>query len=118
MTLLNRFSALAEKASFLVIFGIGVGAFWSVLKLPLQACMENVDEMGLATGILCSFRLFGGLIGLPMSSTILNSIFAQRIEALRQLHGELAVIQDVREAIGFVPLLTYVYPSTEGLNKS
>ena len=51
MTLLDRGSSLAEKESFQVLLGLGLGPFWSVLNLPLQASMQNVDDMGLATGI-------------------------------------------------------------------
>lgn len=116
LTLLGPSSTLAEKESFQVVLGIGIGAFWSVLNLPLQASMQNVDDMGLAAGILCSFRLFGGLIGLAVSSTIFNTIFMDRIKALGPLPGELAVLGDIREAVGIIPLLRHIETSAELLD--
>ncbi|KAF1852049.1 MFS general substrate transporter [Cucurbitaria berberidis CBS 394.84] len=116
LTLLGPSSTLAEKESFQVVLGIGIGAFWSVLNLPLQASMQNADDMGLAAGILCSFRLFGGLIGLSMSSTIFNTIFINKIKALGPLPGELAALSDIREAVGFVPLLRNIEKSVEVLD--
>ncbi|KAF2463772.1 MFS general substrate transporter [Lindgomyces ingoldianus] len=104
-------------ASFQVVLGIRIGAFWSVLNLPLQASMENVDDMGLAAGILCSFRLFGGLIGLALSSTIFNTIFMDRIKALGPLQGELAVLGDIQEAVGFIPLLRHIETSAKLLDR-
>ncbi|CAN9203491.1 unnamed protein product [Alternaria alternata] len=107
LTLLDRSSTLAEMESFQVLLGIGIGPFWSVLNLPLQASVP-VDDMGFAAGILCSFRLFGGLIGLAISSTIFNLIFANNIASLQPLPGQLAALHDVREAVGFVTLLRRV----------
>lgn len=105
LTLLGPGSSSAAKESYQVILGIGIGPFWSVLNLPLQASMENVDDMGLAAGILCSFRLFGGLIGLAVSSTIFNTIFEDRLRSLGPLAGDLAILGDVRHAVGFIPML-------------
>jgi MFS family permease len=116
LTLLDRSSTLAEMASFQVLLGIGIGPFWSVLNLPLQASVP-VDDMGFAAGILCSFRLFGGLIGLAISSTIFNSIFADNIAKLQPLPGQLAALHDVREAVGFVTLLRSVETSADILDK-
>lgn len=70
--------------------------------------MKNVDDSGLAVGMLISFRVFGGLVGLAMCSTIFNNIFEDRIADIGSLPESLAVIQDVREAIGFIPSLRTV----------
>lgn len=105
LTLLGPDSSPAAKESYQVILGMDIGPFWSVLNLPLQASMENVDDMGLATRILCSFRLFGGLIGLALSSTIFNTIFKDRIKFLGPLPGDFAILGDVRHAVGFIPML-------------
>lgn len=116
LTLLSLSSTLTAKESFQVVLGMGIGAFWSVLNLPLQASMHNVDDMGLAAGILVSFRLFGGLIGLAMSSTIFNTVFTARIKILGPLPRELAVLGDVREAIGYIPRLRNIETSPELLD--
>lgn len=105
MTLLTPSSTLAAKESYQVILGMGIGPFWSVLNLPLQASMHDVNDMGIAAGILCSFRLFGGLIGLAISSTIFSTIFEERLKALGPLPGELAILGDVRNAVGYIPTL-------------
>lgn len=104
-TLLDRSSTLAAKASFQVILAIGTGSLFSLINLPLQASLSNVDDMGLAAGILISFRLFGGLIGLAISSTVFNSIFSASISTLGPLPDGLTILNDAREAVGFIPLL-------------
>ena len=98
----NPSSSLAIKATFQVIMGIGTGTLISTLMLPIQACV-NVDDMGLAAGVLVSFRLFGGLIGLSICSTVFNNMFELRIASLGALPDTVVTLKDVREAIGFIP---------------
>lgn len=117
LTLLGRTSTLAVKESFQVVLGLGLGPFWSVLNLPMQCSIRNVDDMGLVAGILVSFRLFGGLIGLSVASTIFNSAFAAKIHALAPLPEQLAVLNDVREAVGFIPFLRQVEAPPDVLNQ-
>lgn len=99
LTLLGPDYSSAARESYQVILGMGIGPFWSVLNLPLQA------SMGMAAGILCSFRLFGRLIGLALSSTIFNTIFEDRLGSLGPLPGDLAILGDVRHAVGFILML-------------
>ena len=101
----DRSSSLAAKATFQVILGIGTGTLFSILIIPMQASAPHVDDMGLAAGILVSFRLFGGLVGLAMCSAVFNNVFKQRITSLGPLPGAVAILNDVREAVGFIPLL-------------
>jgi len=84
-----------------------------VLILPIQASIKDVNDGGLAAGILVSFRLFGGLIGLAISSTIFNSIFSERIDAIGDLPEVLASIADPKEAVGFIPLLRELQHTTD-----
>lgn len=106
MTLLNTSSGTAEKVCFQIIIGLGLGPFWSVLNLPLQASMVNVDDMGLATGILVSFRLFGGLVGLALSSSIFNSIYSSKIKAVVGVLPEgLAFLGNAQEAVAAIQVL-------------
>ncbi|KAI0844326.1 MFS general substrate transporter [Daldinia vernicosa] len=104
-SLLDRSSTLADKASLQVPLAIGMGSLFALLNLPLQASLPNADDMGLAAGILVSFRLFGGLIGLAICSTVFNNVFGSQISLLGPLPGDLAIFNDVREAVGLVPLL-------------
>lgn len=105
MTLLDRSSGIAEKVCFQIIIGLGLGPFWSVLNLPLQASMVNVDDMGLATGILVSFRLFGGLVGLALSSSIFNTIYTTKIKAVGALPEGLAFLGNPQEAVAAIQVL-------------
>ena len=98
-------SSSALKYSLQVIAGVGIGTLFTVLTIPMQASVEHVNDMGLAAGILVSFRVFGGLLGLAICSTIFNSVFAQRIASLGPLPSEVDVLKDVREAIAFIPSL-------------
>jgi hypothetical protein len=104
----DQHSSLALKASLQIILGIGTGSLFSILNLPMQASAPHVDDMGLAAGILCSFRLFGGLIGLSMSSTIFNNIFEQRIRSLGSLPSSVASLSHPKEAVGFTTMLSDV----------
>lgn len=108
MVFLDSSSSATDKDVFQILLSLGVGPCRSVLNLPLQASVQNVDDMGFAAGILVSFRLFGGLIGLAAASSIFNSISAQNDQSLGTLTRELAPFNDAREAVGFIPWLRYV----------
>ncbi|KAF7513293.1 hypothetical protein GJ744_009714 [Endocarpon pusillum] len=88
--------------------GIGVGTHFTVLTIPMQASLARVDDMGLAAGIIVCFRLFGALIGLAICASVFNNIFEQQIQPLRPLPPSIAVLEDAREAIGFIPALRLV----------
>ena len=69
---------------------------------------QHVDDAGLAIGIMVSFRIFGSMTGLEFGSTVFHNVFEQRIAKLGQMPGELAILHDVREAVGFIPFLREV----------
>ncbi|KAF2679795.1 MFS general substrate transporter [Lentithecium fluviatile CBS 122367] len=104
LALWDQSSSLAVKASFQVILGIGTGTLFSVLMIPIQACV-HVDDMGIAAGILVSFRLFGGLLGLSMCSTVFTNVFEKKILMAGDLLGDLAALKNAHEAIAFIPVL-------------
>ncbi|KAF1830188.1 MFS general substrate transporter [Decorospora gaudefroyi] len=87
-----------------VLAGVGLGVLFTICTFPMNAS-QQVDDAGLAIGIMVSFRMFGSMTGLAIGSTVFHSIFEQRIAKLGQLPSELAVLHDVREAIGFIPSL-------------
>jgi len=97
-------SSLAIKASFQVILGIGTGLLFSILMIPIQACV-HVDDMGLAAGILVSFRLFGGLVGLSICSTVFSNVFEKELLSSGNLLSAVPFIKDAHEAVGFIPLI-------------
>lgn len=101
-------SFLPAKSGFQIIAGMGIGTIFSILVIPMQASVQHVDDTGLAVGILVSFRLFGGLIGLAISSAVFNNVFEHRIASLGILPEPVATLKDAREAIGFIPALRSV----------
>jgi MFS family permease len=110
-------ASLAMRVTFQIILGIGTGNIFSILNLPLQASVPHVDDMGIAAGILVSFRLFGALLGLSMCSTVFNSLFAKHMSSIGPLPDAVATLNDVKEAVGFIPLLREVDISAGLLDK-
>ena len=88
-----------------VLAGVGVGTLFTVLTIPMQASVKDVDDMGIAAGITVSFRLFGGLLGLAVGSSVFNNVLSSRIAALGPLPSQVKVLKDIREAIPFIPVL-------------
>ena len=103
--ILDRSSPLGEAYAFQIMLGIGIGTTFTTTTIPLQASVKNVDDTGLAAGLLIVFRLFGALIGLSICSTSFNSVFDRKIAALEPLPVEIQTLRDARQAIGFIPTL-------------
>ncbi|KUL84849.1 hypothetical protein ZTR_08202 [Talaromyces verruculosus] len=98
--------SLALKVSFQVIAGIGMGALFTVLPIPMQASAPTAEDQGLAVGVLVSFRLFGALVGLAIGSTAFSSSFGHGIANLdSNLSEAVAILKDPSQAIGFIPYL-------------
>lgn len=95
---------------------IGLGVLFMALTIPMTASVENADDMGLAAGILVSFRLFGALLGLAVSSAIFEAVFSQHIVNLGSLPSEIASLLDSSNAIGYIPELRSANISTEVLD--
>lgn len=105
ISLYTKDSSLAMTASFQVIAGIGVGTIFTVPPMPMQASAPTAEDQGLAIGVLVSFRLFGGLVGLAIGATAFSSSFASSIAALGELPEALSILRSPNEAIGFIPYL-------------
>lgn len=105
LVLWDRNSSLALTSSIQVLIGIGLGPFFSLLLLPIQASVINVDDAGIAAGILVSFRLFGGLVSLAMCSTVFSNVFNDRIASVGQLPQAIASLTNSNDAVGFIPIL-------------
>ncbi|TGO51221.1 hypothetical protein BCON_0166g00080 [Botryotinia convoluta] len=86
-----------------ILWGMGVSLL-HLLLLPIQASVKNVDDTGLAIGLLLTIRMFGGLIGLTVASTIFNSVFSASIASI-ELTGSLSQLNNPRKAISFIPEL-------------
>ncbi|OCK77113.1 MFS general substrate transporter [Lepidopterella palustris CBS 459.81] len=98
-----------------VLAGVGLGVLFTICTFPMNAS-QQVDDAGIAIGIMVSFRMFGSTTGLAIGSTVFHSVFEQRIAKLGQLPGELAILHDVREAVGFIPFLREIDHSLPAYN--
>ncbi|KAF5023554.1 hypothetical protein F66182_4421 [Fusarium sp. NRRL 66182] len=105
LILLDQRSGSSMRLGLPVICSAGIGALMRLLHLPMQAGVSDVNDTGLAIGILLTFRLMGGLIGLVVGSTIFSNVFASSIPSLAELPDSLAVLQDADKAVGFIPQL-------------
>jgi len=74
----------------------------------MQASVKNVDDTGMAIGQLLAFRMFGGLVGLTVASSIFNTVFYNGISSLGPLDGPLAPLANANNAISFIPDLRLI----------
>ncbi|KID90833.1 Major facilitator superfamily domain, general substrate transporter, partial [Metarhizium majus ARSEF 297] len=105
VALLDEGSPRAMRMAIPIIWGAGIGALLRLLHLPMQASVENVDDTGLAVGLVLWFRLVGGLLGLAVSSSIFISVFAKSIAGVDNLPESLAPLREASRAISFIPTL-------------
>ena len=103
--LVGKNSSRAEAYTFQVMLGIGIGIVFTGVQVPMQASVTNVDDAGLAVGMLVIFRLFGALIGLAIGSSVFNSVFQKNISALGTLPEQVKILGDASQAISFIPML-------------
>lgn len=96
-----------------ILWGVGV-ALLRLNLLPMQASVKNIDDTGLAIGQLLTIRMFGGLVGLTIASTIFNSVFSTSISSSSvQLTGPLEPLRDASNAIAFIGTLRSLDVSPE-----
>lgn len=95
--------------------GAGLGILFTICTFPMNAS-QHVDDAGLATAIMVSFRMFGSMTGLAVGSTVFHGVFEHRIAMLGRLPGPFAILHDVREAVGFIPFLREVDHSLPAYN--
>lgn len=116
LALLDLDSSRSMLLGLPVIWSAGVGALMRLLHLPMQASVPSVDDTGLAIGLLLTFRLLGGLVGLAVGSTLFNNVFTKAIADIQNLPGSLTILRDGTQAIGFVPQLRTLELAHEVLN--
>ncbi|KAK0623889.1 major facilitator superfamily domain-containing protein [Immersiella caudata] len=105
LSLLRSDVSTAIKVVSQVISGIGIGALYCVLVLPMQASAPTVDDTGLAVGLLVSFRLFGALIGLSVGSTVFSSTWEKTVASLGPLPDGMEHFKSGNGAIELIPAL-------------
>lgn len=104
MTLWDHRTSTAEATGYQVLAGIGVGIVFTVPTIAMQASAPSVDDQGLAIGVLVSFRLFGGLVGLACAASAFSSTFEGAIATIA-LPDTLAILRDSANAVGYIPHL-------------
>ncbi|KAL4909650.1 major facilitator superfamily domain-containing protein [Aspergillus multicolor] len=88
-----------------ILTGTGLGIVFTITTFPMNAS-QAVDDADLTIGIMISFRMFGGMTGLRIGSTAFHNVFERRIADIGGgLSSVLGILRDVREALGFIPLL-------------
>lgn len=105
LLLLGTDSSTSLTYGLPVLWGAGIGFLLRLLYLPLQASVVRVNDTGLAIGILLTFRLLGGLVGLSICSTVFSSYFSRSIEAIGELPPILDHLRDPDAAVAFIPQL-------------
>lgn len=106
LALYDMESSSSMRLGLPILWGVGV----SLLRLnilPMQASVKHVDDTGLAIGQFFVVRMFGGLVGLTVASTIFNSVFSEAVAASRmRLTGPLAPLKDASNAVAFIDRLS------------
>lgn len=105
LSLIGEGDSRAFRMGIPVVASIGMGVLFTVLIIPMQASVSNVDDTGLAVGLLVCFRLFGGLLGLALGATVFSSIFERSVAAIDHLPSSLSAFEDSSGAIGLIPVL-------------
>jgi hypothetical protein len=88
-----------------IVAALGIDAIYQVLAVPVQASVPDVDDTGLAMGILVTFRLLGGLVGLAVGSTVFTSRFQASIRVLEPLPDAVKALGDASQAVAVIPTL-------------
>ncbi|KAF1843630.1 MFS general substrate transporter, partial [Cucurbitaria berberidis CBS 394.84] len=105
MALWDQNTSVAASAGFQTLAGLGLGILFTVPTIAMQASAPTVDDQGLAIGVLVSFRLFGGLVGLAVGATAFSSTFGGAVASLGSLPASVATLENPASAVGFIPHL-------------
>lgn len=96
----NRFTSSLRRRN-LVIYALR--ASYSLGTRCCATTSQYSSYTSLAMGQFLAIRLFGGLVGLTISSAIFNSVFAASIsDATIRLTGDLAPLKDASNAVNFI----------------
>lgn len=115
LALLTAGSSSSMRYGLPILWGQGV-ALLRLNLLPMQASVKNVDDTGLAIAQFLSIRMFGGLVGLTISSAIFNSVFSTSVsDTTIQLTGALAPLNDASNAVNFIDQLRLIDLPQEAL---
>lgn len=105
LVLLDDNSTASIAYGLPIIWGAGIGLLLRLVYLPLQASIVRIDDNGLAIGILLTFRLLGGLVGLSICSTVFSSYFSRSLDSIGNLPKSLEDLRNPEAAVAFIPQL-------------
>ncbi|KAM0471256.1 hypothetical protein ACHAPX_009438 [Trichoderma viride] len=106
LSLFSVSTSTAMKYGLPIVWGLGIGALLRIAQLPMQASVANINDTGVAIGLLMFARLLGGLTGLAISSTIFSNAFGPSIsKIIPDLPANLQVLGNANTAIEFIPKL-------------
>uniref|UniRef100_A0A8H7MZJ6 Major facilitator superfamily (MFS) profile domain-containing protein n=1 Tax=Bionectria ochroleuca TaxID=29856 RepID=A0A8H7MZJ6_BIOOC len=102
LALFDVSSSSAMRYGLPILWGQGVSLL-RLSMLPIQASVKHVNDTSLATGQFLTIRMFGGLVGLAISSAIFNTVFTTSISSAGvELVGPLAPLSDAANAVNFI----------------
>ncbi|CAI7659092.1 unnamed protein product [Penicillium viridicatum] len=102
LALFNVGSSESMRYGLPILWGTGI-ALLRLSILPMQASVKDINDTGLAIGLLLAIRMFGGLVGLTIASTIFNTTFSTSISSSSiELTGSLAPLRDAANAVNFI----------------
>ncbi len=78
MTLMNASTNVFVAIIFMVIVGLGIGPFFSILTLTAQNSVPR-SRLGVGTGAVRFFGLLGGVIGLAVIGTVVNNTLSSEL---------------------------------------
>lgn len=118
LALLDASSPTAASVGCQAVVGVELGIlFRGPPSLALQASVSDPDDQGFSIGLLCSFRLFRGLVGLAVGSSAFSKVFRSSIASLEPLLGEdLSILRSAGEAVSFIPRLRELGLAPELMN--
>jgi hypothetical protein len=105
LALLDPASPRSMGLGIPVIWGAGIGGLLQLLLLPMQASVKDVDDIGMAVGLLVSVRILGGLVGVAIGAAVFGTVFGSAIAAVNMLPDSLALLRDPNQAVALIPTL-------------
>ncbi|KAJ2009108.1 hypothetical protein GGI04_000709 [Coemansia thaxteri] len=85
LPLLHRESGVAARVGFLLVAGLGVGAFIQLSLIAAQAAVAPAD-MATTTSVLTFFRSIGSVVGMAAMQTVMYATLRSHVLPLRDHH--------------------------------
>ncbi|KAJ1850339.1 hypothetical protein LPJ73_003496, partial [Coemansia sp. RSA 2703] len=89
--LLHRDSSMAARICFLLVAGLGIGAFIQLSLVAGQAAVAPAD-MAATTAVLTFFRSVGSVVGMAAMQTIMNTTLRAAVGPIQRRFGQYAFV--------------------------